>query len=847
MAAPARAPRAPPSPGRAPAPGLADLHLHQWGAYNFGGRWMHGRPEGPPAEALAACPAGRGGVARAHAEVRLARPISLQGSLGRQIVNELGRSNPSDDLGLHLPTGATGAAPWAGWPTPDSVAHEQAWEGWLRLAHDGLPMYGYLLREVLTPGPGAAGPELHVRCAFFDGAGLRAPGCRPGGEVALDDLPEALQERVLPLALQAFSRGDRADLAARAADEGLAGLNLAVVSLLHFRSLCTLLRRADGLGRPEGLPAGCEDGPQLEAQARAAAAWAARNHRWAGLARSPAEARSLIAEGRLAIVLSVEASDLMDDPDRPVDEQLDALWALGVRVVQPVHEYDHRFAGAAPVASAFGALQWWRTRADPRAQDPRAPGHAAARRAAADAWEDRARPGRHPVALSAAAMLLHLAWPRGPSGFRCGPEGRARCFDAEGRWTGARNALGLTDEGRALLDGLRRRGMVLDIAHLSHRAIEEADAHLPEGVPWIHSHALPAAALRAPTEHHQPPDLLARTARRGGMIGLRTGDDPLRPGLPGEVGAWLDGVDCGGTAAALAALIDGLATELPALGLAWGTDLNGFINQAQPTGQLRPLRDGLRPCAAAVPSFGSEVQRRGLAHIGLLPALQLEARAAAAEVGPAPAAAVDAMGWGAERFLRVWEGAGGAASGSTVPLPPARAAPLPDPRLELPVAGLGPDGDPVRVRIPLLAAIEATLPYVDLHGWGRGAPTPEGLDRAAPVVIPERARTLAQALGVDAPTAQRAEDGGPARVRSGPAPRRHPAPLDRFPEALRATLSADPRWIPAGVRSLAERDLRACAMSDLSALRACLDDPDCLAGPPERCPGRAPPVSPPAR
>jgi Membrane dipeptidase (Peptidase family M19) len=76
---------------------------------------------------------------------------------------------------------------------------------------------------------------------------------------------------------------------------------------------------------------------------------------WFRIVMTPAEARAVIAEGKLAVVLGIETSDLFDCRLSPRDnspvcdedyvrQQLDAYYELGVRAIFPVHKYDNAFS-----------------------------------------------------------------------------------------------------------------------------------------------------------------------------------------------------------------------------------------------------------------------------------------------------------------------------------------------------------------------------------------------------------------------------------------------------------------------------------------------------------------------
>jgi hypothetical protein len=75
---------------------------------------------------------------------------------------------------------------------------------------------------------------------------------------------------------------------------------------------------------------------------------------WFRIVTTPAQAREVIAEGKLAVILGIETSDLFNCRITPregnpvcdedyVRQQLDAYHDLGVRAIFPVHKYDNAF------------------------------------------------------------------------------------------------------------------------------------------------------------------------------------------------------------------------------------------------------------------------------------------------------------------------------------------------------------------------------------------------------------------------------------------------------------------------------------------------------------------------
>ena len=74
---------------------------------------------------------------------------------------------------------------------------------------------------------------------------------------------------------------------------------------------------------------------------------------WFRIATSAAQAREIINNNKLAVVLGTEYGTLFDCRGRPgdctddyIDQELDKLYAMGVRSVYPMHRFDNAFGGA---------------------------------------------------------------------------------------------------------------------------------------------------------------------------------------------------------------------------------------------------------------------------------------------------------------------------------------------------------------------------------------------------------------------------------------------------------------------------------------------------------------------
>lgn len=85
------------------------------------------------------------------------------------------------------------------------------------------------------------------------------------------------------------------------------------------------------------------------------------------LVTSPAEARQVIADGKMAVVMGIEASELFDCGIRDnctkakIESQLQKIHAAGVRTLYPTHKFDNQFGGARPEDGFINVGQWLAT------------------------------------------------------------------------------------------------------------------------------------------------------------------------------------------------------------------------------------------------------------------------------------------------------------------------------------------------------------------------------------------------------------------------------------------------------------------------------------------------------
>jgi len=385
-------------------------------------------------------------------------------------------------------------------------------------------------------------------------------------------------------------------------DAYMAGLRVEVMSAVSLDWLCRAVP-PENLERPQ-----CDEMDDVRLQLEMAHEFVA-THDWAEIALTAADARRIVEEDRLAIILSIEASHLMGAGDWRA--QLDELHALGVRTLQPVHQLDNRFGGAAPHNSIFHIAQYAES---------------------CHIDED--------CGLTTNTLTLG--------------------FDVD---ADCKNTLGLTNEGKDLVAEMMDRGMLVDVAHLSERGIHDvhdlavAREHYPIYI--SHGHFREIMTKEKQREEKTTPAWVIQILREtGGMIGLRTGHEEVNSytGSPVEN-------TCHGSSRSFAQAYDfGRLGLKVAMGL--GSDLNGFIQQTRP-------RFGVGACSASFtteaqcqaldqrdagpPPLGSGLDEMGLGHIGLLPELLADLDQLGTDTTPLRSSADD--------FVRMWERAEGTRSG----------------------------------------------------------------------------------------------------------------------------------------------------------------------------------------
>ena len=391
-------------------------------------------------------------------------------------------------------------------------------------------------------------------------------------------------------------------------DAYLGGLRLMVMSAINNEAFCAFLPRAN---RIPGY--GCQDMANVIRQLDAAKALGSDpNTPWYQVAYSATQARDIIRQNKLAVVLSVEASDIFNTADPRAT--LQSLYDAGARTLQPMHQFNNKLGGVAWHEGSIKVVQM----------------------------------------IKNLPSVNHLCKDNGGTG------NFARCDATRNRL----NYQGLTIDGIRFVTRMMNLGMPIDLAHMSERAVQNVEAISDAACNYplyiSHGHVrelLDEDSWKAEKKHEKTsPDWeLELVHKTGGMFGLRTGADHHRAqdyfaamstagistSLPLMLEQTMPNGKPGGNEFHFAYALDYLY-RLKGVHVALGSDLNGLIPQ--------------------MVFYGEPMDRKlaGLAHIGKLPVMLSKVQA----TGLDSATFDELKNHSAEAYLQMWERATAFADGN---------------------------------------------------------------------------------------------------------------------------------------------------------------------------------------
>ncbi len=214
------------------------------------------------------------------------------------------------------------------------------------------------------------------------------------------------------------------------------------------------------------------------------------------------------------------------------------------------------------------------------------------------------------------------------------------------------NRLGLTDEGTDLVNEMMSMGMLIDLAHLSekgvHAVAELSKQH--DDYPLMISHGHFRDVMEGLFGHYEKssPEWVVELVRKtGGIFGLRTGAEATK-----SFGTVPN--DCAGSSKSFAQAYEygAMKYKLP---IAFGTDLNGFIQQMRPRfgnnqetcGAEKTKRVRTTQIRAQGEKLGERFDESGFGHIGQIGSIVRELKAFGVDTRNLESST--------ESFLRTWE------------------------------------------------------------------------------------------------------------------------------------------------------------------------------------------------
>jgi microsomal dipeptidase-like Zn-dependent dipeptidase len=391
---------------------------------------------------------------------------------------------------------------------------------------------------------------------------------------------------------------------------------------------------------------------------------------WFRIVVSPQEARQVIRDGKMAVVLGIEVDNLFNCKLREQDRKagqctpdairrsVDELFARGVRHVFPIHNFDNAFGGAAT----------WQTAID-----------VGNRAVEGEWWRTENCPGGYGFRIDTAggvfmSFLMNVFGFGGIENVPINPGDTTSC-----------NQRALSPLGEVLIGALMDRGIMIDVDHMSIKALDRtldlAEQRVP-AYPIVASHVQFFDLNKQEIRHERMRTRaqLERIRKVGGMVAAMLKDDAQDTDRTGEKlnvayrppagGAIAD--DCRHSSRTWAQMLQ-YAVDVMGGPVALGSDFNGVAGHVGP-------RFGSDACGGkseervaqswanntlrypfALEGFGTfdrqltgqktfDFNVDGLAHVGLLPDLIADLRA----IG-VPPRYIDQLFLSAAAYVDMWE------------------------------------------------------------------------------------------------------------------------------------------------------------------------------------------------
>lgn len=410
------------------------------------------------------------------------------------------------------------------------------------------------------------------------------------------------------------------------------GLRVMVALAVNNKTLADAV-----LGPGDTLPT--DDKASADLQITEIKAFVARHGDFMEVALGAADIRRIVQANKIAVVLGVEIDNIgnLNTPPRIsalpeaaaqilIANEIQRLYDSGVRYVFPIHVIDNAFGGTAIYNNEFNTSNL---------------------RESGYYWIITCAPSTNNIThtytegtevLRDAGAFIKL----GLDPFRHAGPGPI-CSSGEGH----RNALGLFPLGVIAIKEMMKRGMIIDIDHMSQSSADMTlDLAETFGYPLVSGHNAIRGQLGGDAENSRTPLQLERLSKLHGMFGLGSA------GVHAYEWARLY---------ALAAKQMGYLNPDPSKGyyvngaVSFGTDLNGLVKGPQPGGVGSIMYDAaFMPSSSGIKTW--DYNTNGVAHYGMLADFVKHLRTAGLSNGLTGAQLVDEhLFRSADYFWHMWE------------------------------------------------------------------------------------------------------------------------------------------------------------------------------------------------
>jgi len=337
------------------------------------------------------------------------------------------------------------------------------------------------------------------------------------------------------------------------------------------------------------------------------------------IAYGSADIQRIVQANKIAVVLGVEVDNLGNFTSSPVATlppaaarllvaaEIQRLYDAGARYIFPIHVLDNAFGGTAIYEHGFNVSNlresghYWDIECADVSDDI-----THTYQLGTDVLENILKSTVSLIKLGIDPFRHPGAPPVCPGGL-------------PGKSGGHRNALGLTPVGVMAVEEMMRRGMIIDIDHMSQKA---ADATLTIaesfGYPVVSGHTGIRGLAGSDAENARTPAQMARISRLHGMFGLGS-----------------DGASASGWARLYQSAMRNMGYLNPDTtkatyengAVSFGTDLNGLVKGPQPGGGNRVQYGPAFPMSSSVMKSWN-YNTEGVAHYGMLPDFLMDVRTA---------------------------------------------------------------------------------------------------------------------------------------------------------------------------------------------------------------------------